>query len=72
MYRIAGPAPAKPRSKERAEVDNYMASKDVVRPRETSIDQLRLVDQDEREGWVLTGYFYGALGNMEKVRRRPP
>ncbi len=65
MYRIDRPEPSKPRSKERTETENYVAAKDVY-DRETSIARLRLVDRDETEGWVLTGYFYGALQGMEK------
>ena len=63
MYVIAGPAPAKPRSKDRADQDNYAALKQVY-DRETDIEQQRLVDSDEAQGWVLTGYFYQTLARM--------
>ena len=64
QYRIARPEPPKPKSKERTEQDAYAAAKDVY-DRQTSVDRLKLVDRDESEGWVLTGYFYGALQGME-------
>ncbi len=66
MYRIDSPEPAKPKTRERIDGENYAAAMDVYN-RETSLARLKLVDQDEREGWVLTGYFYGALQAMEKT-----
>ncbi len=66
MFRIDRPEPPKPKSKERSENETYVAAKDLY-DRETSLGQLRLVDRDESEGWVLTGYFYGTLQAMQKA-----
>lgn len=48
----------------RSEVDKYEAEK-AAYDRETSIARQQQVDLDESQGWVLTGYFYQALGVME-------
>ena len=64
MYVIDTPPPAKPKSsKERIDVDQYAALKDVY-DRENSLARLKLVDADEAQGWVLTGYFYEAIAQM--------
>ena len=65
LYTIAEPAPAKPRSKGRAETDQYEAAK-AIYDRETAAAQQVVVVRDERAGWVLTGYFYKTLGAMER------
>jgi len=65
IHLIASPAPEKPRSKERVDADRYTALKDLY-DRETALARQQLVDLDERQGWVLTGYFYQALQIMEK------
>ena len=64
LYRLAEPAPAKPTSKARAEIDRYDATK-AVYDRETLAAQNVVVVRDERAGWVLTEYFYKALSAME-------
>ena len=64
MFLIDSPAPEKPKSKERIDLDRYAAIKDLY-DRETSLARLKLVDTDEAQGWVLTGYFYQTLGLME-------
>jgi len=64
MYIIDAPAPDKPKSKERVDLDRYSALKDVY-DRETSLARLKLVDTDEAQGWVLAGYFYQTLTLME-------
>ena len=48
----------------RAETEQYQAQK-AVYDRETALARQRLVDVDESQGWVLTGYFYQTLGVME-------
>lgn len=65
MYEIAAPKPKKPSTiKERAEMDRYTAAKDLY-DRQTALERQKLVDLDERQGWTLTGYFYGTLQAME-------
>ncbi len=65
MYVIDQPAPQKPKgTMGRADVATYDAQK-AVYDRETAIARQRLVDVDESQGWVLTGYFYQTLGMME-------
>ena len=64
MYLIDSPAPEKPKSKERVDTDQYAALKDLY-DRETSLARQKLVDLDESQGWVLTGYFYEHLQIME-------
>ncbi len=66
LYVIDAPAPAKPRGGAvgRTETSAYEAQK-AVYDRETAVARQHLVDVDESQGWVLTGYFYQALGVME-------
>jgi hypothetical protein len=64
MYEIAAPKPKKPATKERADVERYTAAKDIY-DRQTALERQKLVDLDERQGWTLTGYFYGTLQAME-------
>ncbi|MDE1156609.1 MAG: hypothetical protein PW735_12885 [Acidobacteriaceae bacterium] len=65
MYLIASPAPVAPKGAHgRAEDDAYMNARTAYE-RQTDLERLRLVDTDESQGWVLTGYFYQALGHME-------
>jgi len=64
---IAGPAPKKPvGTRARAEMDQYDAEK-VAYDKLTALEQIRLVGTDERQGWVLTSYFYDQLGMMAKA-----
>jgi tetratricopeptide (TPR) repeat protein len=63
MYIISTPPPAKPKSKERVDVEQYAALKDLY-DRQTAQQRQTLVDTDEKQGWVLTGYFYQTLGQM--------
>lgn len=65
LYIIAEPAPKKPNGKVRAEADQYEAAR-AVYDRETGAAQQVVVVKDERAGWVLTGYFYQALAQMDK------
>lgn len=66
IYVIDTPAPVKPKGGAvgRAETSTYQAQK-AVYDRETAVARQHLVDVDESQGWVLTGYFYQALGAME-------
>ena len=65
MYLIAAPPPAKPKSKERVDIEQYAAKKDLY-DSETAAERQKLVDVDETQGWTLTGYFYQALGAMQR------
>jgi len=65
MYVIAAPPPDKAKSKERADVEQYAARKDLY-DRETAAERQKLVDVDETQGWTLTGYFYQALSAMQR------
>jgi len=66
-FEIAGPKPKRPSgNRTRAEVDQYEAEK-VAYEKETALEQIRLVGVDERQGWVLTSYFYDELGVMSKT-----
>ncbi len=65
MYVIPEPAPKRPASKARAEVEQYEAAK-AVYDRETAAAQQVVAVRDERAGWVLTGYFYRTLGTLER------
>lgn len=66
LYTLPTPAPKKPATKVRADLDRYDQAK-------TSYDQETLAAQgvqvihDERAGWVLTGYFYQALTSMQRT-----
>lgn len=65
-YEIASPKPKKPSgTKARVEQDQYDVEK-AVYDGETALAQQKLVTDDERQGWVLTGYFYQELGVMGK------
>ncbi len=66
MYVIDSPAPDKPKGGAlgRAATEQYLSEK-ATYDRATSLARQRLVDIDESQGWVLTGYFYQALGAME-------
>ncbi len=65
LFVIDSPAPEKPKGAVgRAETEQYQAQK-AVYDRETALARQRLVDVDESQGWVLTGYFYQTLGVME-------
>ena len=65
MYVIPDPAPKRPGSavKSRNELAAYDEAK-AAYDRETAAAQAVLVAQDDRAGWVLTGYFYQALNAM--------
>ena len=64
MYLIDSPKPRPPASKARADVEQYDAAKTLY-DRETDLERLRLISTDESQGWVLTGYFYNSLSQME-------
>ena len=64
LYTIAEPAPKRPTQvKNRAEVEQYQAAK-ALYDRETTAAQTVIANHDDQAGWVLTGYFYGALSLM--------
>lgn len=64
---IAAAAPKKPGGiRSRAEMDQYDAEK-LAYEKQTALEQIRLVGTDERQGWVLTSYFYDQLGVMSKT-----
>ena len=65
LYLIPTPPPDKPRSKDRADTEQYAALKDLY-DSETAAERQKLVDVDEKQGWTLTGYFYQALGTMQR------
>lgn len=66
MYVIDSPAPHKPKAGAvaRAEAEQYQAQK-AVYDRANAVARQHVVDVDESQGWVLTGYFYETLGVME-------
>ena len=66
MYVIDSPAPEKPKGGAigRADTEQYEAAK-AAYDGATALARQKLVDTDEAQGWVLTGYFYQALGVME-------
>jgi len=66
MFLISTPPPAKPKSKERADVEQYAALRDLY-DRQTAQQRQALVDTDEKQGWVLTGYFYQTLSQMGRT-----
>jgi len=63
MYIISTPPPAKPKSKERVDLEQYAALRDLY-DRQTAQQRQLMVDTDEKQGWVLTGYFYQTLNQM--------
>ncbi len=65
LYAIPDAAPKKPKSKARGDIDQYEAAK-AIYDRENVAAQNVLAVRDERAGWVLTGYFYRALGALER------
>ena len=66
MYVIDSPAPEKPKGGAigRADTEQYEAAK-AAYDGANALARQKLVDTDEAQGWVLTGYFYQALGVME-------
>jgi tetratricopeptide (TPR) repeat protein len=65
MYVIDSQAPVKPKGAVgRADTEKYEQQKDIY-DRATALAREKLVDTDEAQGWVLTGYFYQTLGVME-------
>ena len=65
LYTLAEPPPKPPTSpKNRGEVEQYQDAK-AAYERELIAAQTVLANRDDQAGWVLTGYFYGALGEME-------
>lgn len=65
MYITDSPAPQKPKGAVgREETERYLSEK-ATYDRATALARLHLVDVDESQGWVLTGYFYQTLGVME-------
>jgi hypothetical protein len=64
LYEIDDPRPKHPSNPDRAVQDAYAAQM-VNYNRLTSLEQQKLVIDDEEHGWVLTQYFYDALGKMK-------
>jgi tetratricopeptide (TPR) repeat protein len=65
MFVIDSPAPQKLKGAAgRAETEQYLSEK-AIYDRANTLARERLVDVDESQGWVLTGYFYQTLGVME-------
>jgi tetratricopeptide (TPR) repeat protein len=65
MYVVDSPAPEKLKGAVgREETERYIAQR-AVYDRSNATARQHLVDVDESQGWVLTGYFYQALGVME-------
>jgi len=65
IYVIDSPAPQKPKGAVgRSGTEQYDTQK-AIYDRANALARQRLVDVDESQGWVLTGYFYQALGTME-------
>ena len=63
---IPDPPPHKPRgAKSREELAQYDLEKTAYDAK-TAVARDQLVTLDERQGWVLTGYFYRALTSMER------
>jgi hypothetical protein len=65
-YSIAEPRPKKPGAARGTDaIAQYEALKTLY-DKQTTLEREQLVATDESQGWVLTGYFYAELGNMEK------
>ena len=65
LYVISTPAPKKPTGKSRTEQEQY----DTLRTAydsQTAVARDALVTLDERQGWVLTQYFYDGLTTMQR------
>ncbi len=65
LYKTTEPPPLKAANKSHAEMDRYEQAK-ANYDRETAAAQQVVVVRSERAGWVLTGYFYGALAQMDR------
>jgi hypothetical protein len=64
LWEPDSPRPKKPAAvKARTDFDQYDAEMAIYQ-RQTALGQQQLVLSDEAHGWVLTSYFYGALGKM--------
>ncbi len=65
-YEIESPKPKRVTgTRDRAQLEQYDTAK-AAYDAETRVARDKLVDVDESQGWVLTQYFYNALGQMEK------
>ena len=65
MYIIDAAAPPEPKGAVgRTDTEQYQAKK-AAYDRATAMARQHLVDVDEAQGWVLTGYFYQTLEVME-------
>lgn len=64
MFQLDNP-PVRPRVHTREADVEYMDLK-AAYDRSTDAERLKIVALDESQGWVLTGYFYGALTAMGK------
>ncbi len=58
--------PVKPKAtNSRAELAQYDAAM-VILDRQTELERRQIMEQDMRQGWTLTEYFYGKLQGMER------
>ncbi len=64
IARPVKPNPSKQRI-DRVDEERYTAEMTIYE-RQNEADRRNLVDLDMRHGWVLTGYFYDSLGQMER------
>ena len=66
MYVIADPAPQKLKgARSRQELEQYDTQK-IAYDTKTAVARDNLVALDERQGWVLTRYFYDSLSTMQR------
>jgi tetratricopeptide (TPR) repeat protein len=65
LYVIPDPAPQKPRGTKSREDDATYEIEKAAYDAKTSVARDNLVTLDERQGWVLTRYFYNGLTNMQ-------
>jgi tetratricopeptide (TPR) repeat protein len=63
LYVIDSPRPKRPSGKIRPDTDLYDTEMAIYQ-RQNAVAQRQLVLSDEAHGWVLTDYFYNALGKM--------
>jgi hypothetical protein len=65
LYVIADPAPKKPRGTRSREEDTTYDAEKAAYDAKTTVARDNLVTLDERQGWVLTRYFYNGLTMMQ-------
>ena len=65
LYVIPDPAPTKPRGTRSREEDATYDAEKAAYDAKTTVARDNLVTLDERQGWVLTRYFYNGLTMMQ-------